>query len=316
MKALITGGAGCIGSVLASKLLGYGHSMLVFDNLSSGKEEHIQKLLKDKNFEFVNGDLLKPEQIKSACKGVEVVFHLAANSDVKYKPGNPTDEDLKLNIVGTYNVLEAMRVNDVKKIVFTSSSVVYGEAKKTPTPENYPLEPISLYAASKIADEALISGFCHMFGMQAWIVRLANIIGNKTRRVGKTVISDFIDKLGKNPKELEILGDGKQKKSYLLVDDCIEGIMTVFSKSNDKINTYNLGPEDSVTVNKIAEIVVNEMKLKNVKFEYTGGDRGWLGDVPTFLLDTNKIRSLGWKPKHTSEEAIRIAAKSLLRVDR
>ncbi len=312
MKALITGGAGCIGSDLALRLLKEGNEVLVFDNLSSGKEEHIKDLLTNKKFNFVKGNLLNINQIKSVCKNVDIVFHLAANSDVKYKTGDPTDEDLQLNTQTTYNVLESMRLNSIKKIVFTSSSAVYGEAKKIPTPEEYPLNPISLYAASKVACEALISGFCHMFNMQSWILRFANIIGSKTRKVGKTVLSDFIEKLNTNPKQLEILGNGKQSKSYLLINDCIEGMLTAINKTNNRVNIFNLGPEDSITVNKIAEIIVEEMKLENVNFRYSGGDRGWLGDVPHFLLDTKKIKKLGWKPNHTSEQAVKIAVRGIL----
>ncbi len=312
MQVLITGGAGCIGSDLAVRLLKDGHKIIIFDNLSSGKEEHIKDLMNNHNFIFTKGDLLDKKQIQKACKSVDIVFHLAANSDIKFQPGDPTDEDLKLNTIATYNVLEAMRLNKVKKIVFTSSSAVYGEAKIIPTPEDYALQPISLYAASKASCEATISGFCHMFDMEGWIFRLANIISGKSRKKGKTVLSDFIEKLSTNPKELEILGNGKQKKSYLLIDDCIDGLLLSLKDSRNKINLFNLGPEDSITVTEIAETVAKQMGLQNVKFKYTGGDRGWRGDVPRFLLDTTKIKKLGWMPHHTSKEAISIATKSLL----
>lgn len=312
MRVLVTGGAGCIGSDLAGRLLQDGHDVIVFDNLSSGKEEHIEPFLKNKRFRFIKADLLDRKKVENACKGIDATFHLAANSDIKYKPGDPTDEDLRLNTIATYNLLDAMRVNDVKKIAFTSSSSVYGEAKLLPTPEDHPLLPISLYSASKAACETLISAYCGMFGMQGWILRLANVIGPKSRRTGKTVISEFIERLGKNPNELTILGNGKQSKSYLLVDDCIDGMLTAFSKANEHLNIYNIGPEDFVTVDEIAKIVVAEMGLKKAKFSYTGGDRGWPGDVPKFLLDTSRIRKLGWKPRHSSEEAVKIATRSLL----
>lgn len=312
MRALITGGAGCIGSDLAERLLGDGNNVTVFDNLSSGKMDHVSGLLSNTRFRFVKGDLLKKKQIEDACKGADIVFHLAANSDIKYSTGDPTDEDLRLNTLATYNVLEAMRLQQIKKIVFTSSSAVYGEAKKIPTPEDYPLQPISLYAASKAACESIISGFCHMFGMQGWILRLSNVISGKSRKKGETVLTDFINKLRQNHKELVILGNGKQSKSYLLAEDCVGGIITVLNKSDDAVNIYNLGAEDSATVNEIASVVVDEMKLKDVRFVYSGGDRGWLGDVPKFLLDINKAKKTGWKPRYKSKEAIRIATRSLL----
>ncbi len=312
MRALVTGGAGCIGSELVRRLLAGGHEVTVFDNLRSGKTEHIKEFEENKNFNFLEGDLLDKPSICRSLKGIDIVFHLAANSDIKYKDGDPTDEDLNLNIIATYNVLECMRLNNVKKVVFTSSSAVYGEADKIPTTEDCPLRPISLYAASKVSCEATISGFCHMFGTQAWIFRFANIVGSKTRRTGKTIISDFIEKLNKNPEGMEILGDGKQSKSYLLVDDCIDAMLLAIEKSNDRINIFNLGPEDSITVNEIAEIVVRMMGLKGTRFIYTGGDRGWPGDVPKFLLDVSKIKKLGWKPARTSRQAIEIATKSIL----
>lgn len=312
MKALVTGGAGCIGSDLCGRLLKEDYEVIAFDNLSSGKIEHIKEFDKNNKFKFVKGDLLDKHSIHRVLKDVDIVFHLAANSDIKYKEGDPTDEDLKLNTIATYNLLESMRLNSVKKIVFTSSSVVYGEAREIPTPEDYPLSPISLYAASKVSCEALISGFCSMFGMQAWIFRFANIVGGKTRKIGRTVISDFIEKLRKNTEELEILGNGKQSKCYMLVEDCIDGMLLALKNSNDAVNIFNLGPDDSITVDEIAEVVVRSMGLKNVNFRHTGGDRGWPGDVPKFMLDTTKIKKLGWRPKRTSRESIEIAVKSIL----
>lgn len=313
MKAFITGGAGCIGSELAARLLKEGNEVVVYDNLSSGKIEHIKDFMDNKKFKFVEGDILDMNFLTKSMKGCDFVFHLAANSFIKYFPGDTTDRDLKINTIGTYNILEVMRLNGVKKIAFTSTSPIYGEAKIMPTPENYePLETVSLYAASKVAGETLISSFSHMFGMQSWIFRIANTVGGKSRKIGGTIISDFVEKLRKNPKELEILGDGQQSKSYMTVDDCINGMLYCIKHANERVNIFNVGPDDSVTVNEIAQIVVEEMDLKKVKFRYTGGDRGWLGDVPRFLLDTKKIRKLGWKPNYTSNEAVRIATRNLL----
>lgn len=315
MKIFVTGGAGCIGSELVERLLKEGHYVITFDNLSSGKTEHITKFLQNKKFKFIKGDIFNnPKLLIKSMGGCDFVFHLAANSYIKYFQGNRTDKDLNNNTIGTYNVLEAMRLNDVKNIAFTSTSPIYGEAKIAPTPENYgPLETISLYAASKVAGETLISSFSHMFGIQSWIFRIANTVGGKSRKgAGGTIISDFISKLRKNPRELEILGNGKQIKSYMTVDDCIDGMLFCTKNSKERVNIFNVGPSDTVTINEIAEIVVNEMGLKNVKFKYTGGDRGWVGDVPRFQLSVKKINTLGWRTKHTSKDAIRVATRDLL----
>jgi len=207
--------------------------------------------------------------------------------------------------------LDAMRKRDVKNIVFSSSSTVYGEAPPVPLKEDYgPLLPISVYGAAKLACEALISSFCHTFDMKGWIFRFANVVGSRSTH---GVIFDFIKKLRKNPKELEILGNGKQKKSYLYISDCIDGMLFGFERSSDQINLFNLGTEGATEVNDIAKMVVEEMGLKDVKFRYTGGDRGWKGDVPRFQFNIEKIKSLGWKPKYESDEAVRKAIRDLLR---
>jgi UDP-glucose 4-epimerase len=313
MKILVTGGAGCIGSGLVDRLL-RGNEVVVLDNLSSGKTEHIKQYMKNKSFSFIRSDLLNINNLKKAMKNVDIVFHLAANPDIKFISGDRTDKDLRQNTIATYNVLEAMRINDIEKIVFSSTSAIYGEPEKIPTPESYgPLEPISLYGASKLACEGLVSSFCYMFGFSGWIFRFANIVGKKSRKKGATVISDFISKLRRNPRELEILGNGKQSKSYLSEEECIDGMLFGLHKAKDKVNILNLGSGDSVTVDKIAEIVVSELGLRDVKFRYTGGIRGWEGDVPRMLLDVSKINKLGWRAKHSSEEAVRISVRSLIR---
>jgi UDP-glucose 4-epimerase len=313
MKVLVTGGAGCIGSELVGELLSRGHQVECLDNLSSGKMEHINRFLDDKNFSFINGDILNPADIDKCAKNVEVVFHLAANPDIKYRDGDRTDKDLQQNTLGTYNVLEAMRKNNVKKIVFSSSSAVYGEAQRTPTTEDYgPLMPESLYGASKLACEGLISSYCHMFGFQAWIFRFANIVGGKSRKTGTTVISDFISKLRSNPHELTILGNGRQSKSYLIVEECVSGILFGLENAHDIINIYNLSPGDSVSVDEIANVVIKEMNLSNVEKKYSGSERGWPGDVPKVVLDSNRMDKLGWKSKYTSKNAIVIATRALI----
>lgn len=314
-KIIVTGGAGMIGSSLVLKLLEKENEVLVLDNLTSGKIENLSKAQKFKNFKFENADIKNLNSLIKYFNGAEEIFHLAANPDIKFTPGESTDKDLNENTIGTYNVLEAARLNHVQKIIFTSSSAVYGEPLVFPTPENYgPLKPISLYGASKLADEALITSFSHLFDIQAWIFRLANVVGDKSRKKGTTVLTDFIQKLQKNPKKLEILGNGKQKKSFLWIDDCIDGILTMVNKSKNKVNLMNLGNCDSITIDEISKIVISKMGLKNVKISYTGGERGWKGDSPLMLLDTKIAKSLAWKAHYSSAEAIAKSAEKLISI--
>ncbi|MGC9108601.1 MAG: NAD-dependent epimerase/dehydratase family protein, partial [Infirmifilum sp.] len=263
---------------------------------------------------FIKGDVEDLNLVNEAMRDKDVVFHLAANADVRYYEGKPTDLDLRVNTVGTYNVLEAMRRNDVEIIIFTSSSSVYGYAEQIPTPETYgPLIPESLYAASKLAAEGLIAAFSKMFGFRAYIYRLANIVAPTYRKVGRNVVPDFILKLLKDPHNLEILGNGKQEKSYLYVDDCIDGMVYLSDRSPRDVDVFNLGNIDSITVDQIASIVVEEMGLKEVKFHYTGEDRGWRGDVPKTVPDIGKALSLGWRPSLNSAEAVRKSAREIIR---
>lgn len=302
---MITGGSGFIGSNLVDRLI-KNNKVIVLDK---SKKEFIQQMLKNPNFEFHEVDLLK-DDIDNYFKGVYEVWHLAANSDVRMALKD-TKVDIEQNILVTYKVLEAMRRNGVNNILFASTSTVYGEAKQIPTPENYsPPVPISLYGATKLACESLISSYCHTFGMRAVIFRFANIIG---RRSSHGIIYDFINKLKKNPKELEILGDGTQCKSYLLVDECIDAMFAAAERM-EGFEIYNIGSEDKITAKRIAEIVCDEMGLKDVKFKFyvnTDG-RGWIGDVKTFQLSIDKIKSLGWRPKYKSEEAVRRSVRMLL----
>lgn len=308
MKYFVTGGAGFIGSHLVDRLIPKGE-VTVYDNLSSGRIEFISHHFAKPDFEFIQKDLLDLEDLKEAIKDHEVVFHLAANPDARLGIED-TSLDLKQETLATYNVLEAMRENGIKKIVFSSSGTIYGETPIIPLPENYgPLLPISLYGAAKLACEALITAFCHTFDMQCWIYRFANIVGPRGTH---GVIFDFIHKLKRNPNELDILGDGTQEKPYLSVEDCVEGMLFGFENSNERVNFFNLGCESTTDVSSIAQMVIEEMGLLNVKFKYTGGDRGWPGDVPQVRFNTKKMERLGWKPKSSPDQAVRRAIRFMI----
>lgn len=291
-----------------------GAHIRILDNLSSGSQENIEEHLHRQDITFIKGDLLNPPDLARAIEGCETIYHLAANPEVRAGTTNP-ETHYKQNIAATYNLLEAIRkAESVETLVFTSSSTIYGEATKIPTPEDYaPLEPISIYGASKLACEALITSYAHTYNFKAIILRLANIVGPRSRH---GVIYDFINKLRKNPKKLQILGDGTQTKSYLYISDCIKAMLTGVEKAEKRVEVYNIGSEDQIDVKTIAKTIVEEMGLKNVEFKYTGGvdgGRGWKGDVKNMMLDNKRIKALGWKPKHTSREAVKLTARNLLR---
>ena len=308
-KILVTGGAGFIGSHLVDRLIEKGNKVTVFDNISSGKLQFIEHHLENPDFTLIKGDLLDQEAIEAACRDIDIVCHVAANPDVRLG-ATDTRAHLEQNILATYNLLEAMRKNSVKEIAFTSTSTVYGEASVMPTPEDYgPLIPISLYGASKLACEALITSYSHTFDMRAWIFRFANIVGPRSTH-GITV--DFIKKLEKDSNVLEILGNGKQEKSYLHVSECVDAIIFLIEKSRDKVNIFNIGSEDTISATEIGKAVIEEMGLSDVKFIYTGGSRGWKGDVPRMRLGIEKMKALGWKPVYSSERSVRETARALL----
>jgi UDP-glucose 4-epimerase len=307
-RYFVTGGAGFIGSHLVDRLVGMGR-VTVYDNLSSGRLEFISHHLDRRGFNFIEADLLDFGALKQAISGHDVVFHLAANPDVRAGI-KATDLDLKAGVIASYNVLEAMRQNQIKRLVFASSSTVYGDVGVKPVSEDYgPLKPISLYGASKLGSEGFVSAFCHLFQMQGWIFRLANIVGS---RLTHGVIFDFIDKLKQNPGRLEILGDGSQQKPYLHVDDCVDGMLLAVEHSKERLNLFNLGSASSTSVVTIANMVVRAMGLKGVEFHYTGGKRGWVGDVPQVRLDVTGMSRLGWEPKYTSDEAVERTVRELL----
>ena len=310
MRALVTGGAGFIGSHLVDRLVGQGDEVIVVDNLSSGVIEFIQSHIDSGAVIFHNIDLKDLDSLKPIMHGVEMVYHLAANPDIRLGT-RITDTDLKEGTIVTYNVLEAMRLAEVGKIAFASSSVVYGEDAPMPTPENHgPCLPISLYGASKQAGEGLIGSWVGTFGLQAWIFRFANIIGERGTH---GVIFDFIHKLKADPSRLEVLGNGLQEKSYMEVGDCVDAILHVIDNTNERMNLYNLGSNDTCSVRNIAAIVVRETKCDGASIEYTGGDRGWAGDIPKAMLAINRLKDLGFKVNYDSEEAVAHTTRVLIK---
>ena len=313
--ALVTGGAGCIGSDLAAALVDRGDRVTVIDNLSSGKFEHIADLLAHPRFRFIEGDLLDPGTLDAAFAAVprvDTVFHLAANPDVKFIPGDPTDKDLQQNTICTYNVLESMRRHGVRRLAFSSTSAIYGICERQPIAEDQAPHPISLYGATKLGCEAMIGAFQHLFNMDCWIFRFANVVGPKVRKRGRTVIGDFIAKLREDPTRLQVLGNGRQAKSYLLAEECIAAILFAVEHAPSGLNVFNLGCDDSLSVNRIAEMVASAMGLSRVALEYTGGEGGWIGDVPRFRLDVTAINRLGWHARYNSEEAVALAIEASL----
>lgn len=306
-KCIVTGGAGFIGSNLVEGLLNENKQIIAIDN-DPGQQHFISEFIKLKTFEFLLKDIndLKTSDIDD---DVDIVYHLAASADIKQSLTN-SKMDLENNVIGTHSILEIMRQKDIENIVFSSSSAVYGEAEVIPTPEDLgDIKPISLYGASKLAAEAFITAYCSLYGMKAWMFRFANVVGKKERR---GVIYDFVKKLEKNPNELEILGDGNQEKSFFDVSDCISGLVDIpRMDSNKYVEIYNLGNLETMKVARLAEIVSDELKLKP-KFRYTGGDRGWKGDVPATILLIDKALKTGWKPKYNCEESIKRTVRYLI----
>ncbi len=309
MRALVTGGAGFIGSNLVERLLAEGHSVTVYDDLRGGSREFLRESELNPRFRFVQADLLDLDQLVEATAGHEVVFHLAANSNI-IQSRSQSDLDLRLGTLASYNVLEAMRRVGVSQIIFSSSSVVYGEPTVVPTPEDHgPLFPISLYGASKLACEGLISAFCHNYGFQAWIFRFANICG---RHGTHGAIVDFIRKLQSNPRRLDVLGDGNQAKPYLHVRECVDGMLFGWQHSGDQLNYFNRGCQGSTSASRIAQMVLEAMELTAAKIVYSGGERGWVGDVPQVRLDCIKLALLGWTANLSSDDAVKLATEELV----
>ena len=306
---MVTGGCGFIGSHVVDALVERKETVKVYDNLRTGRQEFIQPHLNNRTVQLVKADLLDNKMVNQEMRGCDTVFHMAANADVREGLKHPS-YDTEQNTLPVLNVLDAMRKNDVKTMVFPSTGSIYGEPEIFPTPEDAPF-PVqtSLYGAAKLASEGLIHAFCEGYGMKCYIFRFVSIVGE---RYTHGVIFDFINKLLANPKELHMFGNGLQEKSYLYVKDCVDAMFLALEKSNDKVNTFNLGREDTKIVNFFADTVTDEMSIKDVKYTYEGGVRGWIGDSPKILLDTKKIKSLGWEPKVSIEEGIRRTVRYLL----
>lgn len=300
MRVLVTGAAGFIGSNMVDRLLSAGHRVLGFDNLSTGQIRFLESALAHPEFTLHQADLLDGKSLAQAMEGVELVVHFAANADVRFGTERPR-KDLDQNTIATWNVLETMREQNCKRIVFSSTGSVYGEPETFPTPETCPF-PIqtSLYGASKLAAEGLIQAYCEGFGMQGYIFRFVSILGE---RYSHGHVFDFWRQLSEHPEHLHVLGNGHQRKSYLYVQDCIDAILLALEHADGNVNIFNLGTDEFCEVNDSIGWICEHLGLQP-KLTYSGGERGWVGDSPFILLDCSRIRALGWKPKLTIQQAV------------
>ena len=300
-KVFVTGACGFIGSNLVDRLLKDGYKVVGWDNRSTGRIEFLNDALNNPNFTLIEGDNLNVSALSESMIGCDVVFHLAANADVRFGLNHPS-KDLNQNTIATFNVLQAMKERGIKKIIFSSTGSVYGESKKIPTPENaeFPIQT-SLYGASKVACESMIQAYSEGYGFESYIFRFVSILGE---RYTHGHIFDFYKQLIEHPEYLNVLGDGTQRKSYLYVQDCVDAMLHVLSlKSETKVNIYNLGTNEYVQVNDSVRCIVEHLNL-NPEIRYSGGNKGWIGDNPFIFLDTTKIRNIGWSPKLTIKHGI------------
>jgi len=307
-RALVTGGAGFIGSHVVDTLVARGARVTVFDNFSTGQRANLEHHAGSSQVQIVEGDTLHRAVLDTAVRGCDAVFHFQANADVRGGPKR-TRIDLEQNTISTWNVLEASRLAGVRDFVFASSATVYGEPLVFPTPESYAPTQTSLYGASKLACEAMIQAYSEYFELRSLIFRFVSWVGE---RYSHGVVVDFVRKLRANPNALEILGDGMQRKSYLHVLDGLAGVFTAFERSTARTAVFNLGHDEFMPVTDVATIVVQEMGLHDVAWHFTGGARGWVGDSPLVHLDTTSIRSLGWQPRISIDEGIRRTVRHLL----
>ena len=300
MKSFVTGAAGFIGSHLTERLLADGDEVVGWDNFSTGRQKFVEPASSNARFRLIPGDMLDLKKLTEAMAGCERVFHLAANADVRFGLDHPS-KDLQQNTIATFNVLEAMRSNRVRTIVFSSTGSVYGEADVIPTPENAPFPmQTSLYGASKLAGEGLIEAYCEGFGLEGYIFRFVSILGE---RYTHGHVFDFYKQLRAHPDRLNVLGNGKQRKSYLYIQDCIDAILTSIEKGHSKVNIFNLGLDEYCEVNDSIGWICEELGLKP-EMHYSGGDRGWIGDNPFIFLDCSAVRALGWRPKLNIREGV------------
>lgn len=306
--SLVTGAAGFIGSTLVDRLLARGDTVVGYDNFSSGQRRFLEGALANSRFRLVEGDLLDTARLTDAMRGASDVYHLAANADVRFGLDHP-DRDLQQNTIATFNVLEAMRANGARRIAFSSTGSVYGESKVIPTPEDAPF-PIqtSLYAASKVAGETLIHAYCEGFGFQSWIFRFVSVLGE---RYTHGHVFDFVRSLMADPSRLKVLGDGTQRKSYMYVQDCIDGIFLAMESASDKVNVFNLGTDEYCEIKNSVGWITAKVGA-SPHLDYAGGARGWVGDNPFIYLDTARIRSLGWAPKLSIQRGVERTVSWLL----
>ena len=308
MRIIVTGGAGFIGSHLCDALIARGHQITVVDNLVLGRKENIEHLLDNPNFRFIVEDINNKPGMKYIFNdGFDMVYHLAANSDIQ-KGGKDPMVDYQLTFNTTFNILQLLKEYEIKKFFFASTSAIYGETYDMLNEDYGPLKPVSNYGAGKVASEAFISAFSSTYNIQTWITRFPNVVGE---RFTHGVIYDFIKKLHNNPEELEVLGNGEQCKPYVYVKDLVEAILYVIGNATERYNVYMIGSDSRTKVKEIASMVIEEMGL-DAKIRYTGGDRGWVGDVPEFRYDLTKINKLGWSAPHNSNESVRLAIQKAL----
>lgn len=300
MKAFVTGGAGFVGSSLTDRLVEEGHDVVVFDNFSTGRDQFLENALKTGRVTVIRGDVLDADAVLSAMRGCDFVCHIAANADVRFGTLHPR-RDLEQNTLATFNVLEAMRSHGIKQMIFSSTGSIYGEPWVFPTPEDAPF-PVqtSLYGASKLACEGMIQAYCEGYGMQACIFRFVSILGE---RYTHGHVFDFVKSLRANPNHLRVLGNGKQRKSYLYVRDCVDAMVLAFNNARDRVSIFNVGQDNFCEVTDSVGWITGHLGLKP-QIEYTGGERGWIGDSPFIFLDCSRLRALGWRPTLTIREGV------------